>query len=104
MISKETFVNTMNRLYDLDERMDVADAALKKLSPDFCGLYITDIFDIAIGLLEDVMNDKDGWVSYFVYERDWLRDMHLGDVEVNGNPVKIENWADVYDFIVGENE
>ena len=29
MISKETFVNTMNKLQDLDKKMDAVDKALK---------------------------------------------------------------------------
>ena len=104
MITKETFVNTMERLKDLDERMDAADAAFKKLSPDFCSFYILDIFDIALEVLKEAMNDKNNWIAYFVYERDWLRDMKLGDIEVNGEPVKIDSWGDVYDFIVNEKE
>lgn len=101
MITKETFINTMNKLQDLDIKMDTADKAFKALDSDFCGFYIIDIFDTTFDLLKEVMNDKNNWIEYFVYEKDWLRDMKLGDVKVNGNAVKIENWADVYDFIIG---
>ena len=62
------------------------------------------IFDTAFDLLKEAMNDKDDWIGYFVYERDWLRDFKLGDVEVNGEPVKIYSWGDVYDFIVTEDK
>lgn len=37
-------------------------------------------------------------------KEDWLRDFKLGDVEVNGEPVKIYSWGDVYDFIVTEDK
>lgn len=104
MISKDTFVSTMNKLQDLDRRMDAVDKAFKALDSDFCSFYIIGIFDTTFNLLEEAMNDKDNWIGYFVYEKDWLRDTKLGDIEVDGKPVKIENWADVYDFLVGENE
>lgn len=102
MISKETFVSTMERLQNLDKKMDAVDKAFKALDSDFCSFYITSIFDTTFDLLKEAMNDKDDWIGYFVYERDWLRDFKLGDVEVNGEPVKIYSWGDVYDFIVKE--
>lgn len=104
MISKETFVNTMNKLRDLDRKMDAVDKAFKALGSDFCSFYVTGIFDTTFDLLKEAMNDKDNWIEYFVYERDWLRDFKLGDVEVNGEPVKIYSWGDVYDFIVTEDK
>lgn len=44
MITKKTFVDTMNKLQKLDEKLNVVDMALKDLSPDFGGLYIPDFF------------------------------------------------------------
>lgn len=104
MISKETFVNTMNKLQDLDKKMDAVDKELKALDSDFCSFYVTSIFNTTFDLLKEAIGDKDDWIGYFVYERDWLRDFKLGDVEVNGEPVKIYSWGDVYDFIVAEDK
>ena len=101
MISKENFVETMEQLEALDEKMDAVDAALKELNGDFCGFYITDVFDITIGLLEDMFDDKEnGWLAYFVWERDWLHNFKLGDITVCDEPVEINGWEDVYDFLV----
>lgn len=104
MITKKTFVDTMNKLQELDEKLNTVDVALKNLSPDFGGLYIPDFFDITIDILQEVMNDKDDWLMYFVYERDWLRDMKLGDVTVGDEPIQIKTWEDVYDFITEVNK
>ena len=101
MISKENFVETMEQLEALDEKMDAVDAALKELNGDFCGFYITDVFDITIGLLEDMFDDKEnGWLAYFVWERDWLHNFKLGDITVCDESVEINGWEDVYDFLV----
>ena len=101
MISKENFVETMEQLEALDEKMDAVDAALQELNGDFCGFYITDVFDITIGLLEEMFDDKEnGWLAYFVWERDWLHNFKLGDITVCDEPVEINGWEDVYDFLV----
>ena len=104
MITKKTFVDTMNKLQKLDEKLNAVDIALKDLSPDFGGLYIPDFFDIAIEILQEVMNDKDDWLMYFVYERDWLKDIELGDITVGDEPIQIETWEDVYDVIAEVNK
>lgn len=99
MISKETFVKTMEELQVLNDKMDAVDSAMKSLNSDFCGFYLTTPFDVTLDLLTEAMDDKDEWIYYFVYEKDWLKDFNLGDVEVNGKPVEINNWEDAYDFI-----
>lgn len=102
MITKRTFVDSMNKLQDLDEKLSAVDNALKDLSPDFGGLYIPDFFDLVINILQEAIDDKYDWLMYFTYERDWLKDMKLGDIEVEGKPIPIETWKDVYDFITKE--
>ena len=100
MISKEAFINTMKHLENLDTKMARVDSALKGLCEDFCGFYITDIFDIVINLLEEVFHDQEEWIGYFVFEEDWLNGFKIGDVIVNDAPVIIDDWGDVYDFLI----
>lgn len=89
---------------DLDDRMNAVDSAMKELNPDFCGLYITDVFDITIRLIEESMCDEEHWVSYCVYEKDWLRDFRIGDVfvarEKKKEYIDLSSWDKVYDFLV----
>lgn len=76
-----------------------------KIYPQILVDFIFQIFfDITIDILQEVMNDKDDWLMYFVYERDWLRDMKLGDVTVGDEPIQIKTWEDVYDFITEVNK
>lgn len=100
MISKETFVNTMKRLEELDTRMDAADKALKELCPDFCGLYITEPFDIIVDLLKDIFKDKYDSLGYFIYELDYLRKFHMGCVTRDDESVDLSTWDKVYDHLV----
>ena len=48
MISKETFIKTIERLEDLSNRMDVADRAMRGLCEDFGSFYICDAFNARI--------------------------------------------------------
>lgn len=103
MISKEIFIKTMERLENLSNRMDMADKAMRDLCGDFGSLYIDDAFNITTNLLSEIFNDKENdWLGYFIWERDWLHKFELGDIVIGGYFVKIENWGDVYDFLIGE--
>lgn len=103
MISKETFIKTIERLEDLSNRMDVADRAMRGLCEDFGSFYICDAFNITTDVLREIFNDKENdWLGYFIWERDWLHKFELGDIEIGDYCVKIENWGDVYDFLISE--
>lgn len=103
MISKETFIKTIERLEDLSNRMDVADRAMRDLCEDFGSFYICDAFNITTDVLREIFNDKENdWLGYFIWERDWLHKFELGDIVIGGYSVVINNWGDVYDFLISE--
>lgn len=101
MISKEVFIKTIERLESLNKRMEVVDSAMHDLCEDFGSFYVCDAFNITTDLLSEIFNDKENdWLSYFIWERDWLHEFELGDIEIDGHPIMIKNWGDVYDFLI----
>jgi hypothetical protein len=105
MISKETFIKTIKRLEDLSNRMDIADRAMRGLCEDFGSFYICDAFNITTDVLSEIFNDKENdWLGYFIWECDWLHKFKLGDIEIGGYSVVINNWGDVYDFLIANME
>lgn len=106
IISKKLFIETMNGMKEYDAKMNAVDAALKELDRDFGGLYITAPFDLIIPVLEEIFHDKEeGWLSYFAYEKDWLRTYEPGDVtDKDGNEIDVSTWDRVYDFLTEEME
>lgn len=105
MISKETFIKTIERLEDLSNRMDMADRAMRGLCEDFGSFYICDAFNITTDVLSEIFNDKENdWLGYFFWECDWLHKFKLGDIEIGGYSVVINNWGDVYDFLIANME
>lgn len=103
MISKETFVKTMESLHELDKKMSAVDDVMKDINRDFCGFFIPQALDIPIELLEEAMKDDNGWICYFAFECYWLEDFHDDGIIVDGESVNIENWEDVYDLIMRMN-
>ena len=101
MLSKEKFIQVITDLKDLCDRIDLADIALKQISSDCC-LYIPQVLDITVGVLEEVFEDTETqWLSYFIYEKDWLASYRDGDIiDENGKKIIIKSWADVYDFLM----
>lgn len=100
MISKKTFVNIIDRLERFEDKVNAVDEALRNLSPDFGGIYLPQPTAIVVDLLSEMFKDEEGWLSYFIYERNWLLDFKLGDIMINDEKIKIENWKDVYDFLI----
>lgn len=102
MITKETFIKTMEQLENLDEKFDNINDAFEHLNGEFCSFYTFEPFDIALNLLEEAMNDKEHWISYFVWECNWLKDLEYSDVVVtaNGAPVDLSDRGKVYDFLM----
>ena len=100
MISKDTFVKVMTKLEELDKKMENVDVAITALCPDYCRFYISDAVGIPFDILEDIFNDKDGWISYFVFELNWLHNYYLGAVNVDGKDVDLSSWDKVYDFLI----
>lgn len=101
MISKESFVKTMQRLEDLERKMDDVDTALHALSPDFGGFYIPETISITIDLLREIFKDESDMLEYLVYELDYLNEFKLGYVlDENDDPVDLSTWDKVYDFLI----
>lgn len=106
MISKTDFIDIMQRLAALDAKMDKTDSALKALSSDFCGFYIPEVIDIVMDLFRAILSDAQyDWLEYCVFERNFLRNMKLGNVlDENKNPIDMSSWDKVYDFLISVEE
>lgn len=101
MISKDRFVNIMERLEKLDSKMNRVDSALYDLSPDFGGFHIPDVLEITLDILRDIFDDQDELIDYFVYELDFLRKFKWGCVrDKNDSPIDLSTWDKIYEFLI----
>lgn len=102
MLTFEEFNNYIKRIKKQIECEDSLDKALQEMSPDFGGFFNAAI-NISIDLLKKVMNDKNEWIDYYIYEADWgktFKEVYESD----GTPIPLETIEDLYNIIIDSNK
>ena len=56
-----------------------------------------------IHLLEKIMNDTTGDIDYYIYELNYGKDYHPGDIVVNDQNIDFSNPSSLYDYLIGTN-
>jgi dUTP pyrophosphatase len=101
MITKSLFISTIERLKEFEKRVDDFEKGLNGLMRGFeTDICFPEPSDIILKLLEEIFNDNELWISYFIYECDYLESFKIGDVEHNGKLLDLSTWDRVYDFLL----
>ena len=109
IISKEKFVEIINRLRDYNDLQDKIDDLFKEnidnKEADFmnAGSICIGHETIVVKLLENIFNDKDT-ISWWIYECNYGRDFSLGDLEVDGIEIDLSTAEKLYDYLIKEME
>lgn len=109
MITKQEFVNIINRLRSYNDLQDKIDDLFKEnidnKEADFmnAGSICIGHETIVVKLLENMFNDKDT-ISWWIYECNYGRDFSLGDLEVNGVEIDLSTVEKLYDYLVQDIE
>ena len=109
MISKEKFVEIINRLKNYKELQDKIDELFKdnidNRENDFINAASICIGHegVVIELLENMFDDKDT-ISWWIYECNYGRDFSLGDLEVDGIEIDLSTAEKLYDYLIKEAE
>ena len=109
IISKEKFVEILNRLKNYDDLQDKINDLFKEnidnKEMDFvnAGSICIGHETIVVRLLENIFNDKDT-ISWWLYECNYGRDFSLGDLEVNGVAIDLSTAEKLYDYLIKEAE
>lgn len=109
MISKEKFVEIIERLKNYNDLQDKIDDLFKSnidnKEMDFmnAGSICIGHETIVVRLLENIFNDKDT-ISWWLYECNYGRDFSLGDLEVNGVAIDLSTAEKLYDYLIKEAE
>lgn len=107
-LSKKEFVDIINRLQTATDLVDKVEELFRKsrdnLENDFCngaGLQISHE-GIVVKLLEKLMGDSCGNISYFIYELDYGKEYKEGCISDNNGVIDISTAEKLYDFLVSE--
>lgn len=107
-LSKKEFVDIITRLQTATELVDKVEELFRQsrdnLENDFCngaGLQISHE-GIVVQLLEKIMGDSCGNISYFIYELDYGKEYKEGCISDNKGFIDISSAEKLYDFLIIE--
>ncbi len=107
-MTKLEFLDILNRLREATELVDKVEELFRNsrdnLECDFCngaGLQISHE-GIVVKLLEKLMQDSVGNISYFIYELDYSREYREGCVSDNNGNIDISTPEKLYDLLMEE--
>lgn len=101
LITKQNFtyyINKLKELSDIEEKLNSVSGILS-FSISF-GAYE----ELIISILEKVFDDeKNYWISYFVYNLSYGTDWHEGCIVTkDGTDIPLRDAGELYDLLVGE--
>ena len=99
MISKEKFIEYLERYKELIDIEEKVDETLKLLNPDFNSLALDKHGTLILDMLKDLAEDKFDLIEYFVYELDWGKNGKNCITEKNGKTCSLTNYHELYEFI-----
>lgn len=92
----EEFEHTINALRDNIDQLDKVAEVL-----DCANIFNLSASDQVTDLLTYIFDDKDEWISYWVYERDFGRNWYEGCAqEKDGSNIDLSTTKRLYDFLV----
>lgn len=107
-LTKQEFVDILNRLCEATGLVDKVEELFRNsrdnLECDFCngaGLQISHE-GIVVKLLEKLMQDSVGNITYFIYELDYGREYQEGCVSDNNGNIDIGTPEKLYDYLMKE--
>lgn len=105
LISREHFARILNTLRDREDLVGKINDVIREyrtlLREDLdANSIVIGGEDEILDLLEIIMKDNNGDISFFCWEADFGRDFELGDYTINGTNVDISTAEKLYDHLV----
>lgn len=100
MISKEKFIEYLERYKELVDIEEKVDNVLKLLNPDFNSLALDKHGSLILDMLKDLVHDKYDYIDYYIYELDWGKNGINCIAEVDGGKTySLTNYDELYECI-----
>lgn len=112
MIDKLEFISIINKLIEVNDFVDETNNKARQLND----AIVSDFFNasslmishenIVVKLLENMFEDKDNTISWWLYENDYGRKFKVGSFSVNGVDIDLTTPEKLYDYLVevGKND
>ena len=98
-MNKKEFIDTIKNIKSIIDDIEGVNVALKKLDPDFGGFYLSRIQTSLLGMLKKLMDDKEDWIRYFMYEMDGKFSNKKIITDKNDKKIPLKNYNDLWNLI-----
>jgi hypothetical protein len=101
-MKKEKFVQFLDDLQELYRIESEMTAVFMKLNSDFNQISFGKFESLIVKLLEEVMQDENEWISWWIYEADFGKKTKIANsvtIEV-GKKFPLKDAGDLYDLIM----
>ena len=100
IMSKESFCKVMDNYKSMFNFTDEMNDLFDKYKMDG-NIYPPMCTETVIDLLEFIFNDKNQWISYWIFELDFGKDYEDGYVkDEHGEVIPLKTTEDLYDLLV----
>lgn len=102
-MTKERFVEYMTEFEELKKIESNISKAFQELDTDFNFISFGRYERLVTRLLEESMNDKDEWISWWIYEADFGKNVRIADsVKSSGVKIPVRTSGQLYDLLTME--
>lgn len=103
MISKKTFVDTINKIIDYNNMSNEINDVFSKYKVEDCNSVFYGFYeDVVVNLLTEAMNDEDEWISWWLYECNYGKDINDRDFDNESFYIDLSTPEKLYDFLTEE--
>lgn len=100
IMSRESFCKVMNNYRSMFNFTDEMNDLFDKYKMDG-NIYPPMCTETVVDLLEFIFNDKNQWISYWIFELDFGKDYEDGYVkDEHGEVIPLKTTEDLYDLLV----
>lgn len=103
MLSKEVFIECLNFMKERDDAMTELNKVFTEEFEDSVFYPYFKYDAMMMKVLANAMHDENDWISYFICEGDYGKDLKFDSVsEEDGTPIDITTPEKLYDFLIKE--
>ncbi len=102
MMTKQQYVNLMQRFAALDSAVSELDDVAYRLFDSGFGAFFSEFEALICDAIEAGMEDGESWTCYFAFERDFNLGEDCVEAE-DGSVIPTHTWEQVYDLIMDTN-
>lgn len=96
----ERYIDSIQMVLDVENKLMGISSDVRTKSKNEFVLYYPSLITEVIELLEKTLDDKDGWISYYIFELDFGKQNNRLQVkDTDGNIIPLKTIKDLWDII-----